>query len=373
MADGGGQALLPLPVCLQPGSQQWLRTVEDVVYTLHVTESDSKPIIGAEASITGTVIQWSNNFGESCWTTAVSSATFATPANKRAWDAIGLPDSPNYPTNGLCGSVASANVVNGQGGGVVNVAGLSTDPGTLAHELETGTTGIAAIDDAGPPTDGSNGLVRGAQLLLGPTTGSSPALTAAVYRALALMPGITQLGELTTHAGTTGLGFASTSPYFGKREIIVDPSTGRLLELRNISGTIPYMAMSTGISHSYPEPDRTPGSTVGGSGNVEWIDPVGDPTVAPSLPSHLAAQLPLLTAQVTATETPGTYRSTNDLQSQLDNEFGHQLDGGPSLLDGALVLYLDFSGPPSQVPDLVAAIRDSGLFQSVVETAGPNL
>ena len=155
--------------------------------------------------------------------------------------------------------------------------------------------------------------------------------TAAVYRALALMPGITQLGELDHHAGTTGLGFASTSPYFGKREIIVDPSTGRLLELRNISGTIPYMAMGTGISHSYPEPDRTPGSTVGGSGNVEWIDPVGDPTVAPSLPSHLAAQLPLLTAQVTATETPGTYRSTNDLQSQLDNEFGHQLDGGPKL------------------------------------------
>jgi hypothetical protein len=359
----------PIP---QLTSQQWLEMQVRVSFTEQVTEIDSKPVTGAEASIPGTVTQWSNNFGESCWTTVVGSAAFVSPANKRAWDAIGLPDAPSQPTDGLCVGDAGANVANGQGGGVVNVAGLSTDPATLAHELQTGTTGVPAIDAAGPPSDTSNGLVRAAELLLGPTTGSSPTLTAAVYRALALMPDVSQLGSVTTHSGAAGLGFSSTSPYFGKRAIIVNPSTGQLLELQNIAGMIPYEAMSTGITRAYPEPEANPGSTVGGNGNVDWIDPVGDPMVVASVPSDLAGKLPPLTAQVTATEASGTYQSTSFLQSQLDSEFDHDFGGGPSLFDGAVVLYLDFDGQPSQVPAFVAAIRASGLFQSVVVTYGPN-
>jgi hypothetical protein len=357
----------PVP---QLTSNQWLETQQKMTYTVQVTEVASKPVSGATASIPGAVQQWSNNFGESCWTSTVGAARFASPANWTSWEAIDLPATPIQPTGGDCTSDAGANVTNGQGGGVVNVAGLSTDPTTLAHELQTGTTGIGAIDvGSGPPSDPSNGLARAGLLLLGPTTGSSPGLTAAVYRALALMPDITQLGEVTAHSGVSGLGFASISPIFGKRAIIVDPATGQLLELQNFTTVTPSEAMSTGVQQAYFSHTT---SDIGSDGNVDWIDPVGSSRVVGSVPSELASHLPPLTAQVVATEAPGTFYSTNDLQSHLEHEFNQMVGGGPSVFHGSLVLNLDFDGPSSQVPAFVGAIKDSGLFRSVVATDGPN-
>jgi hypothetical protein len=357
----------------QLASNQWLETQQRVSYTTQVTELDSESVSNVTASIPGTVTQWSNDFGESCWTTVIGAATFSSPTNKAAWEAAGFPDTPTNSNDGTCATASGANVANGQGGGVVNVASLPTDPATLAHELQTGTTGIEEIDaGSGPPSDPSAGLARAALLLLGPTTGSSPSLTAVIYRALALMPSITQLGEVTTHSGQSGLGFASNSPDFGERAIIVDPSTGQLLELRNLTTLTPSEAMSMAVEQGYPFPAAGSGAGSDGSANLDWIDPVGSSRVVDSIPSTLAPRLPSLTAQVVATETPGTYQSTNDLQTLLNSQFNHMLGGGPSVLNGSLVLNLDFDGPASEVPEFVAAIKDSGLFHSVVVTNGPN-
>jgi len=218
-------------------------------------------------------------------------------------------------------------------------------------------------------SDPSNGLVRAAAILLGPTTGPTPALTAAVYRALALMPNVDSLGTVTTHSGMTGVGFGSTSPFFGKRAIIVDPDTGQLLELQNISPTSPYDAMGMSVERAFVLPS-TRGLSNSGNSNVEWLDPVGSPAVVNGLPSSLSVQLPSVTAQVTAAESQGVFQSTSVLQNQLAHEFGHNFGGGPSLRRGALVLYLDFDGPTSQVPSFVSAVKDSGLFQTVTVTSG---
>ena len=368
IADNASDQSVP-----QLASNEWLETQQNVSYSIQITELNAMPVSNVTASIPGTVTQWSNNFGQSCWTTVIDAATFASPANKAAWERVGLPDTPANANDGTCMGLTGANVANGQGGGVVNVANLPTDPTTLAHELQTGTTGIYEIDaGSGPPSDPSAGLARAALLLLGPTTGSSPSLTAEIYRALALMTHITQLGEVTTHSGQSGLGFASTSPDFGERAIIVNPSTGQLLELRNLTTTTPDNAMSMAVERGYPFPTLSSTGGSDGNANMDWIDPVGSSQVVSSIPPMLASQLPHLTAQIVATEAPGTYQSTNDLQILLGSQFNNMVGGGPSLLNGSLVLSLDFAGPSSEVPALVATIRDSGLFQSVAVTNGPN-
>jgi hypothetical protein len=162
---------------------------------------------------------------------------------------------------------------------VINVSRLSTDSTTLAHELRTGTTGITALDQISPGPgvhkgfDG--GFDRAAILLATPTTGVTPAFTSALYGALALMPGVHALGEMTTHTGSTGLGFSGMTSS-GRADLIVDPNTGAFLELRGIgSGTF--------LTNMLPDLGLSLATALYGSDGysfyLQWVDRTGSPMV----------------------------------------------------------------------------------------------
>ncbi len=345
----------------QLASNQWLETQQEVSYSYSVTQVGTEKVSGATASVAGGIDQWSNNFGESCWTATIGDATFASPTNEAAWKRIGLATTPSHSKNGSCGAVSGDNVSNGKSGGVISVASLPTDPTTLAHELLTGTTGLACACEQADP---SSGFVLAAEILLGPTIGLTPALTAAVYEALALMPHVQELGQVVTHSGATGLGFTTPSPD-GPRTIVVEPDTGQLLELRNITSMVPDMAMDVGISQSYT---RSLGS-YGSDGELQWIDPIGSPAVVGAVPSTLAGELPTITAQITATAKPGVAPASMEaLEAQLSAQFSFSSGQDPN---GGGYMDINFAGPRSQVPAFVAAIQASGLFASVVVSNGP--
>jgi hypothetical protein len=193
-----------------------------------------------------------------------------------AWIADGFLTNPrpDVEGHGSCVSFTGGNTANGLGAGVgaISVATLPTDPQALAQELASGTTGIQGLDQLDSLSHGGyGGLDRATILLTGPTIDATPAFNAALFRALALVPGIQPLGEVATHSGKTGLGFAATSP-FGTMSIIVDPSTGALLEARNVQSQLVDAALNDAYEAHFS----------GGYGQqtiVQWIDPVGVPTV----------------------------------------------------------------------------------------------
>jgi hypothetical protein len=63
----------------------------------------------------------------------------------------------------------------------------------------------------------------------------TPALGAAFYRVLATTPGVVALGPKTDALGRHGEAVASTDRNGIREELLIDPSTGRLLERRLIA------------------------------------------------------------------------------------------------------------------------------------------
>ena len=128
-------------------------------------------------------------------------------------------------------------------------------------------------------------------LLVGPTLGATPALWSALLRAMATMPGVALLGTETTHSGATGVALAgATGVATGEGDratIILSPSTGALLEARNV--LVGQLLAGTGF----------------GVLAIQWLDPTGTPQVVDSnmLPSSLAGQVP--TGIVSAVTNPG--------------------------------------------------------------------
>jgi len=362
---------------LQLGNGQWLLTDQQVSFFAQVSQVGSTPTPEAQATVSATIKEWSNSLGQSCASSTSGPAQFATPANEAAWQAAGLLDIPNTQPVTSCTSVEGATDTNGlgQGTGVIDVSGLPTNPSILAQELETGTTGISGLDQVS--SLGQNpGFERAAILLIGPTTGGTPAFNAALYDAVAMIPGVDALGQVTTHSGATGLGFAANS-VVGRSVIVIDPTTGALLEAREIADQGAFQ----GLSSAYLAPPPTQGiGSEGGSYRViiQWLDPIGSPSVvgAGSLPPGLEL-LPAVpeTGTIAATENPGvTEAQLTSLEAQLRVRYGEPasqsylspaLKGTSSLHAGVSVDW-SFTGPTSQIGNYATALRASGLFSSVV-------
>ena len=144
---------------------EWLETHIKEEWSMDLEslgQGGGTPISGAEATAAVSATEWSNNFGESCYSLSIGQAQFASATNEDAWGAVGLTNSPQQrdtafenPTE-QCESTTS-NASNGAGLGLgigtTRVATLPTDPSTLAHELTTGTTGIEGLDQL-PSTRG---------------------------------------------------------------------------------------------------------------------------------------------------------------------------------------------------------------------------
>jgi len=112
---------------------------------------------------------------------------------------------------------------------------LSTDPATLLQQIHT--------LDGGPNTPAEEFVNVGDALRENPIP---PASRAVLYRAVALIPGVTLLGPQTDPVGQSGLGVIyrapsrPTDPEISTTELIFDQRTGRLLaeETFNMAGKL---------------------------------------------------------------------------------------------------------------------------------------
>jgi hypothetical protein len=274
------------------GPGQWLSARQRVSFFAQVTQVGATPTPEAEATVKADITQWTDGKGDACISATSGPAQFASAANQSAWTAAGLVDDPAGQPSVSCvtggGTSTSNSLVAGPA--VIDASSLPTDPSTLATELINGTTGNTSLDNLPPGVGGNPGFARAVLLLVGPTSGVTPAFSAALYDALSMIPGMDMLGSMTTHEGAVGLGFAG-GPGSSGTVIIVDPATGSLLEVQDIQSPLAF----GGLGPSYLAPAAPPGTaptpgigTEGGSygATIEWLDPVGTPTVvgADSLP-----------------------------------------------------------------------------------------
>ena len=356
---------------------QYLETESRISILATVSQVGSTPTPGALATITATITQWTDRFGDACVLATSSPAEFASPVNQAAWKAAGVLTTPTGQPVTSCSTV-SQSLIPGEstpGSGIIDVSTLPTDPATLADQLSSGSTGIASLDQLELPAGENAGFERAADLLTLPVAGATPSFTAALFKAIALLPDVSALGETSTHSGATGLGFSGDSET-GRSIIVVDPSTGALLEARNIFG--PSVIQELGPSYLAPPPTPSIG-TEGGSygGVIQWFDPVGPPRVVDSLPTGMSLAQPVpVAAEIVGVANPGV--GTVQLQA-LQEELG-KLDpaiaaglaagglGGAGRAGGAGGATVDFElTSAAEMHRYAQAMKSSGLFASITE------
>ena len=312
-----GEAAAVEPVPILKGDQ-WLQSEFRVSYLAAPPYSGqvSAALRSARAVVAVNAVVWANELTQTCSQQVVTSVAYNSPAGQQAWASseYGLPSTPQPQ----CGSGALGK--DSQAPGVLDVAQLPTEPAALARALETGTTGISALDE---PFFRSHHYLtpfgRAVTLLVGPTLGGTPALWSALLRAMASMPGVTLIGTESTHSGATGValgGATGLATGEGDRAtIILSSSTGALLEARNVWVTSLLAGTSFGVL------------------TIQWLDPAGSPQVVDSsmLPSSLAGQVP--TGIVSAVTNPGV--TLNRWNTWLGSVLLPQLPGHSSAGAGA--------------------------------------
>ncbi len=247
------------------------------------------------------------------------------------------------------------------------MSSLPTDPSILAQELASGTTGIPALDQS-QGTAPNPGFQRAALLLIGPTVGATPQFAGTLYQAIALLPGVTALGPTTTHDGETGQEFAA-GPGSGQSTIVVDPSTGQLLEVRGIDEADSISS----IAPNYPNyADGGPIDINEYTAQLQWLDPIGSPSVVNLSQLHLPAGSPVY---VFATTRAGlSFQDASSLVQNLSlpyvSSFKFPPEGvmtGPLNPNSPGLFHWSFAGPGPVVDQFIQTLRASGLFASVSE------
>ncbi len=254
------------------------------------------------ATVSGTLRIWASGTA-SCVAASFGPVQFSSPARSAAWERAGLATSPTtvHQPHGHCTTAVGPRLhtvtpdnptsVTSTGILPIDVSSLTSDPSTLATELENGTTGLPSLDKI-PQTGPDVGFERAVVLLVAPPVDAGPGFPSVVYQALSLLPGVTALGAVTTPTGAAGQGFAASSA--PDAEAIVLSPTGALFEIRNfvlqsatprdftlrivwatLVGT--YFAASPGIPAIAEQPLLTQDVFV-----TNWLDPVGTPTVVPT-------------------------------------------------------------------------------------------
>ena len=199
-------------------------------------------------------------------------------------------------------------------------------------------------------------------LLIGPTLGATPQFDASLYQAIALLPGVTALGPMTTHRGEMGQGFAS-GPGTGQSVIVVDPSTGRLLEVRGLDDSDSLSSIAGNYLGSGPM------MVDAYSAQLQWLDPFGSPSVINL--SDLPATVPVY---VFATAKAGlSFNATTALVFHVSHpyfQYFKSIQSGltvPSNSNSPILFQWSFAGPGRIVDQFMRTLRASGLFVSVSE------
>ncbi len=233
---------------------------------------------GAEATFPVTLETWARNDGSVAFRVQFGDPRFASSAAESAWSEAGLPmQISSSPQVGMASSPQLGATRAATPPLVMDVSDLPTDPSKLAALLEDGQTGIPQIDQV--PAGSDAAVQRVALLLMGPLSGSTPQFDAALYRVLSSLPGVQLLGPTTTHSGRSGIGFSlsSSSSSTDQERLIVDSSTGTLLEVQNVpigfGAPFDQLFLPTNeLIGRLPEP-RTAGG-FGLPGHALWFDTV---------------------------------------------------------------------------------------------------
>jgi hypothetical protein len=194
-------------------SHQFIRTQA----TMTIAVTDLTPNHNGEVIVPAVAQQWTNE-GITCLQVAFGSPNFSSAAQRSAWVATGLSTTPlrsqpqgfcveNLPGGGALATSSghladlSAKVLT-QGLGVVDVSKMSTDPSTLAQDLQSGHTGNRTFDEAVAQRSYPNpGFERAILLLQMPTIGETNAFRIALPHALPLIPGVASVGREHTAGG----------------------------------------------------------------------------------------------------------------------------------------------------------------------------
>jgi hypothetical protein len=332
---------------------QWLQSEFRVSYLVAPPHEgpESAALQSARAVVTVNAEDWANDLSQYCSQQVVTSVVYNSPASQQAWSSagIGLPSTAQPE----CGSGFLGK--DGQGSGTLDVAQLPTDPAGLAQALETGTTGIAALDQ---PLVGNHHFTpfgRAVMLLVGPTLGATPALWSALLRAMAAMPGVALLGTETTDSGTTGVALAGATGEGYRTTIILSPSTGALLEARNVLAFQLVAGLGIGVIA------------------IQWLDPAGIPQVVDvnMLPSSLAGQVP--TGIVSAVTNPGVTlnRWNTWLSSVLPELPGNPSAGaGVTSTPGVYGVSVVTRSPDPDVAGIKRLFQRSGLVHGIRSATG---
>jgi hypothetical protein len=355
-----------------PSSSQWLEQKVQVSFNASVLTVGTTSTPNASATVNATINEWSNTKSTTCTESTFSAAQFASPANQQAWVAAGLLVNPNSPSVSCTTVNGPQSSAVGGGTGVFDISSLPTDPATLAQELEAGTTGIPGLDQLPSSETGTNpGFGRAVALLVGPTVGASPSFWSALLNAMATMKGVSALGNVTTHSGSTGLGFtAQTGPT--QITIVLSPSTGTLLEARNFQDVALQGSGSAFVNGADPHGIASEG---GSSKNVvAWLDPITSPTVVDSLPNSVQRQLPppsTATGLIQAETHAGvTQAQLVTLTRQLRQLPGSPLPAFSSVENPPVWLFtVTMHGTSGDENHVEAVMRQTGLFAYVQQNA----
>ncbi|HEX3794802.1 MAG TPA: hypothetical protein VHV57_09910 [Acidimicrobiales bacterium] len=362
-------AVQPTPL-LQAG--QWSSYQLTGLLTASVSTVGKTPTPNAQASIPIGLQVWSNSTGTTCTSQQFGTATFAAPVNADAWHAIGLIDAPTNQPVTDCAAGLQAAMSAGSNLASINVSNLTHEPNVLASQLQTGTTGISSIDQTavGDPA-GLAGFLRLTALIVGPTNGGWPGLNQQLLETMALLPGVTSTGSESAHSGQTGMAFSTTQrpsdPTTGQvisswtpPTIILDPTTGALLEARNF--TIPVLPQAAQDFVGSPSaPVYTNGVSYGIS--AQWIDPVGPASIIDQ------AALPTWIATFHVIEATGLPNVGLQTMANVINQFlgtGNSAFDDPAFPTSDQTTFdITIKDPSTDVATVVAALNASGLFQSV--------
>lgn len=262
------------------GTGKWLHSTYGASVDISLFASGGTQAPDSAATVPVTFGVWVST-DRTCMEATFGTPRFASTVDQQAWEAADLAVQPDVNDSPIC--------VSGDGGalGAIDVSSLPTDPPTLAKELETGTTGIAALDTVASGASGGNpGFERAVYLLVGPTIGATAQFRSALLRSMADMPGISSLGDQATRSAGNGMGFAATNETGQSTEVILSPTTGAILEARGLND-LPYLPIEMSLWSSFTQGRPAPENKV----TMQWLDPTSSPAVIDTPPPGFSGGL----------------------------------------------------------------------------------
>jgi hypothetical protein len=318
----------------------------------------------SQAIVNATIDQWSNLGTVTCTQATLGPATFSSSGAQEAWVGAGLLVVPSPATTSSCFSAGTVSSLNLGDAGAIDVSKLPLNPRALARELTRGKTGILRVDQAlGSETEPDVAFQRAVVLLAEPTVGATPQFWSALLRAMSTFPGVKLLGTETTHSGLRGLAFAGEN-HSVQTVVVLSPSTGALLEARNID-VYSFQSLYASLQISFlPLADKAGEEAAG----FQWLDPLGKPIVVDSVPPTVGQLPPVPSASIDVTTKPGTTEAEvnalmQDTRSQLGGASTGTSDTGTG---GVFHLEITLDGKANHVKAFVKALRASSIVASVV-------